>query len=257
MKRKDSRFSIRRTALLLTVIVLLTSTALGQRRPRQPAPDFFFEPPAGSVGFRVGGVFPRADSQIFDFVTEELTLRRDDFRAANFGMDVGIRLNDYLDLVFGFDYSSRTTASEVRDFVDEFDLPIVQETLLSRLPLTGSVRFYPAGKGRQVGQLAWVPRRVAPYVGAGGGVTWYRFRQFGDFVDFRDLIIFTDDLTSEGWTPMLQALGGLEINLSRRFAFAVEARYSWANADLGRDFTGFDPIDLSGLQTTGGLLIRF
>jgi outer membrane protein W len=157
----------------------------------------------------------------------------------------------------GFDYSRTTTSSEVREFVDEFDLPITQQTRLSQLPLTGSLRFFPAGKGRQVGQYAWIARRVAPYIGAGGGVTWYRFRQWGEFVDFRDLIIFADDLTSDGWAPTLQVLGGVEINLSRRLAVAVEARYHWADADLGPDFTGFDPIDLSGLQTTGGLLIRF
>lgn len=256
MNRTDSRFSTR-SVLLLTVMMLLMSTALGQRRQRQPAPDFYFEPPAGSVALRLGGLFPRADSQVFDFITEELTLERNDFRGPNFGMDVGIRLNDYLDLVVGFDYSRTTNLSEVRDFVDELDLPITQQTRMAQLPLTGSVRFFPAGKGRQVGQYAWIPRRVAPYVGAGGGVTWYRFRQWGEFVDFRDLIIFEDDLTSDGWAPTLQVLGGVEINLSRRLAIAIEARYAWADADLGPDFTGFDPIDLSGLQTTGGLLIRF
>lgn len=244
-----------------TLVVILTScslgAALGQGRQGQRRPDFLFDPPTGSAGFRLGGSFPRADSQIFDFVTEQLTLDRDDFRAMVFGVDLAFRLNDYLDVVAGFDYSRSTSSSEVRDFVDESNLPITQQTRFSRLPLTGTARFFPAGKGEQVGQYAWIPRRVAPYIGAGGGVTWYQFQQSGEFVDFRDLTIFADRLTSDGWAPIVHVLGGLEINLNRRLFLGLEARYAWADAELGLDFSGFDPIDLSGFQTTGGLHIRF
>ena len=61
-------------------------------------------------------------------------------------------------------------------------------------------------RGRQISRLAWIPRTIVPYVGAGGGVTSYEFRQSGDFVDFATenaaagtFTIFTDSFKSEGW----------------------------------------------------------
>jgi hypothetical protein len=38
---------------------------------------------------------------------------------------------------------------------------------------------------------------------------------------------------------------------------SVEGRYSWAAADLDRDFTGFEPLDLSGFKFTAGINFLF
>ena len=42
-----------------------------------------------------------------------------------------------------------------------------------------------------------------------------------------------------------------------RLAIAMETRYEWARAHLGRDFSGFDRIDLSGISFTSGVVIRY
>jgi hypothetical protein len=49
---------------------------------------------------------------------------------------------------------------------------------------------------------------------------------------------------------------GTEVTLTPRFALTGELRYQWAKASLGKDFPGFNPIDLSGVSATGGLMIR-
>jgi len=36
-----------------------------------------------------------------------------------------------------------------------------------------------------------------------------------------------------------------------------QVKYEWAENDLGIDFRGFDPIDLSGVRATGGFFMRF
>jgi hypothetical protein len=36
-----------------------------------------------------------------------------------------------------------------------------------------------------------------------------------------------------------------------------EARYSWASAEMGRDFVGFDNIDLTGFKVMLGFSVRF
>lgn len=85
---------------------------------------------------------------------------------------------------------------------------------------------------------------------------YYTFRQQGDFVDYEDLSIFSTTYESTGWTESFYLAGGLELTLGRRAALTAQGRYLWAEAELDRDFQGFDPIDLSGFQTTFGVSLR-
>ena len=86
---------------------------------------------------------------------------------------------------------------------------------------------------------------------------YYRFSQAGDFVDFQTNGVFNKSFASSGWAPTTHALAGFDYSLSPRLSLTTEARYAWAQADLGRDYSGFKPIDLSGLSTTVGIYVRF
>ncbi len=219
--------------------------------------DFLFGSPKGFLGFRIGAFFPRADSELWDMITRELTLEKNDFRAWNIGFDAGASLHERVDLIFSLDYTKRTLDSEFRDFVDEFDLPITQTTRFEQLPITGGVKLLLVPRGRQVGRFSFVPSRVVPFVGGGAGFLWYRFTQVGDFVDFSTYEIFSADLRSSGWTPTVYAGGGTDINLVKGLFLTLDIRYLWADARLRRDFVGFDKIDLSGPRVTAGLQWHF
>src|SRR4029453_15981324 len=92
----------------------------------QPSPDFLFSSPKGMIGFRSGWVFARADSDLFSFVQEHLTIERKDFNAPDLGVDVEIAMAPRLSAIGGFDYSRTSKESEYRDFVDNQRLPINQ-----------------------------------------------------------------------------------------------------------------------------------
>jgi opacity protein-like surface antigen len=196
-------------------------------------------------------------SDVFDDTREFLTVDRSDFNAFSFGGDLGIRAADRFDIALGFAYARSSTRSEFRDWTDLDDLPIEQETRLTRLPLTATVKAYLLDRGRTIGRFAWVPSAWAPYAGAGVGAMWYRYHQSGDFVDFENLDIFPDVFDSSGWTPTAHVLAGADFSLTPRLALTAEGRYGWASADMGADFVGFDKIDLAGFQATLGLSVRF
>ena len=86
---------------------------------------------------------------------------------------------------------------------------------------------------------------------------YYRFSQAGDFVDFRNNGVFNQSYASSGWAPTAHGLAGFDYSLSPRLSLTTEARYAWAKANLGKDYSGFKPIDLSGLSTTVGIYVRF
>ena len=237
-------------------VALLMTFGLAGRAEAQTA-DFLFGRPDGSIGVRGEWLLARAESDIYDFTTELLTVARSDFNAPGLGVDVGFGLTSRVDAVAGFEFSRAVTFSEYRDFVDLNDLPIEQTTALSQVDLTGSLKLALTARGRQIGQYAWVPAAVVPYVGGGGGFIWYRFEQEGDFVDFLDNSIFTDRFESHGWSTSAHLFGGAEISLTQRLALTSEARYVWADATLTQDFTDFDPIDLSGLRITVGVQFTY
>ncbi len=221
--------------------------------PKSQDPDFLFGAPRFSAGFRAGWNFARAESDLFDFTRELLTVGDRDFDAPMLGLDFALLLNQRLDAVFGFEYSRSSTASEFRDFVGTDDLPIVQETTLTKIPLTASLKFYVTPRGREVSRYAWVANTAAPYLGAGVGLQWYKFEQFGEFVDEKDLSIFEATLASSGWAPTVHVLGGVDVKLHRKMFLTVEGRYAWADAKLKDDFIGFEPIDLTGFGITAGI----
>ena len=234
----------------------LASTVPARAQLPAAGDGFLFREPNLTLTVRGGLGHATAGSDIFSFTTEQLTVGRGDFSGFSGGADVGIRVAPRIDVVLGAAYTGRTTASEFRDWVDDDDLPIEQTTRFERVPVTASLKAYLLPRGRSIGRFAWLPARVAPFLGAGGGAMWYRFRQEGDFVDFETREVFSDRLESTGWAPTVQALGGADLSLSPRVALTGEARYGWARANLDSAFDEFDPIDLSGFSATLGITIR-
>lgn len=218
---------------------------------------FLFRRPVVSLSIRGGYDRPSGSSDIYDFATTQLTLNRGDFAALGFQLDVGVRLAERLDLVFTGGDARRSQASEFRNYVDNNDLPIEQTTTLRRLPLTVGVKYALTRPGEQIGKFAWIPSRLTPWVGIGGGTMQYTFRQSGDFVDFQTLNVFAKTFQSKGWTPMAYAHVGTDLSLNPRFALTGDLRYSAARATLTGAFDGFDRIDLSGAAATMGLTIRY
>jgi hypothetical protein len=248
-----------RVWLPLVLALLVTGAANAQSadqdpRPNpRPSPDFLFGRPSGTLGIRFGWMSGRAGSDWYDFVSDQLTLEPKDFNAPGLGTDLGITLTPRVDLLIGFDYSQRTAASEYRHLVDNNRLPIEQETLLRSANIGAGLKFALTERGREIGRLAWVPRKVVPYVGAGGGAMWFQVRQTGDFVDYLDLSVFTDVFESKGWAPSAHVFGGVDVRVLRRAYVTFDARYLWASGDLGPDWIDFDPIDLSGFRLSAGI----
>jgi hypothetical protein len=218
---------------------------------------FAFQPPHATITIHGGLTQPRASSDLFRFSMDELTLGRDDFRSGTVGVDIGITLNERMELVLGWAQSQSESPSEFREWVDNNDLPIEQTTRFRRVPVTASLRYHLAPRGRRVGSIAWIPTTLVPFVSVGGGMMSYRFEQVGDFIDYSTLDVFYDRYSSKGRTGMVQGSAGANWSLNPYILLTGELKYVHASARLSDDFRGFRPLDLSGVGTTIGLTFRF
>jgi hypothetical protein len=222
-----------------------------------PESDFLLKQPRGTLSIRGGLLVPREGSDLYTFVQDRLTIEKGDFLSPLFALELGYSPTARLDIVGGFDFAKQGLRSEYRDFVDNNLQPIEQETSLRQNSLTGTARFALLPRGRAVGTYAWIPTRVQPYVGAGGGVVFWEFKQVGDFIDVQDDSVFTDSFVSSGTSLAGHVLGGVDIQIYKRLFLTAEARYVWAEGELSNEFVGFEPLDLSSFKLAAGINFVF
>jgi len=248
-----------RSARPMAVAFMLSLIALPLTASAQTGAGdgYLFHSPKASLSLRVGVAKPTADSRVFSFASDQLTLDRGDFTGVSLGADLDFAITSRVAIQMGTSLSTRSIGSNYRDFVDNDDAEIEQNTSFRRAPVTAGVKVYLMSPGRSLGRFAWVPSRIAPYVAAGGGLMYYKFRQSGDFVDFENFDVFASTLESSGWTSTAYGSAGVNYSLSARMGLVTEARYERARAPMSSDFVGFDRIDLSGFTLSTGLHLRF
>jgi len=218
---------------------------------------FLFGPPTASFTVRGGFSHANARSDLFEDIIRDLTLKRGDFSGASYGAELGYNVSPTLEVTLDAGVMRTSTPSRYRNFVDNADREIVQRTDLRRIPVTLNAKLYLAPQGRTIGQFAWIPNRLAPWASAGAGFMRYDFRQAGSFIDFETTNVFNDTFESDGTTALVHGRLGADLTLGTRLALTGEGRYLWAKRpQLGRDFVGYAPLDLSGAMVSLGLTVR-
>jgi opacity protein-like surface antigen len=243
---------VRRAILSLTALLALLAASAS---------------PAFASGFdaRIGGFFPRGrDCGIPSNQRAEYTLFQDvctlyfaqpsDFDGVYGGVEFNQVLTSYVEVGVSYDYYSRTTDTSYRDYERPGGGDIFQSLRLRVAPLGLTVRLMPTSK----------KAKVVPYIGGGIDALFYKYEEYGDFIDFfdPDLAITPDHFVSESTAFGYHALGGLRFYVNRDFAIVAEGRYQWGKDDMGEDFAPNEPglintIDLSGWTATIGVHVRF
>ncbi|HSJ23554.1 MAG TPA: hypothetical protein VK929_02645 [Longimicrobiales bacterium] len=218
---------------------------------------FLFSRPEAQLTVRAGPSLPQARSDLFDEITTELTLERSDFRAPMLGAELALLLGTNFDLALGVGWAESSSRSEYRDFEGDDGLPIEQRTRLRIAPVTATARYLPLDRGRTMSNLAWLPARVTPYIGGGVGMTWYRLRQEGEFVDRQTYDIFLEEYESTAHNFTVHAVAGGDWWVTPRIGLNVEARHTRGSAPVQGSYSRFESMDLSGTQAFIGVSWRW
>src|SRR4051812_11202838 len=93
-------------------------------RPAAAQNGFFFKPPGVTFEMRFGRTVRDASSDVFNYMTQSLTLDKKDFNAAAYAGAMAIRTSERSDFVVGVGYAKSNASSESRDYVGTDDKPI-------------------------------------------------------------------------------------------------------------------------------------
>jgi hypothetical protein len=223
---------------------------------------------ASSLELRIGGFFPRTDSNLFRDdaqlymipgqpcppLPDSPCLTRSDWQGVYGGAEFSLNPSDHVELGFHLDGYGRRLDTSYRDYTRPSGGEILQSLKLTLVPLGATLRLFPIDRDAT----------VSPYVGVGPDLVFYKYEEFGDFIDFADpeLTIRADDFVSDGVRPGFHVTGGLRVRVGHDFSILGEGRYQWAKGTLGDDFSaqpGQDALrlDMSGFSAVVGLSIRF
>lgn len=232
---------MRRARLILTVGIVLLAGASSVR--------------AQGLDLRIGGFFPRTQESWFQEVAFDLfNVSKSDFRGVYGGAEYNTVLARNVELGFSVDGYSRAVGSFYRDYTRPSGGEIEQTLKLEMVPVGLTLRFVPTGKRAS----------IAPYVGGGVDAVFYKYEEYGDFIDFYDpdLAIYSDHFKDSGTAFGAHVVAGIRVYVNRDFAIVGEGRYQWAKKDMGEDFVSPEPgftntLDLSGPSFTLGVHVRF
>lgn len=217
---------------------------------------------AGGLDLRIGGFFPRGEKSLFQDLNSLYTpngnpavgVKAGDFNGVYGGIEYNTAIAPNLELGIHIDGYGRTLETSYRDYERDNGGEIRQTLKLEMAPIGVTLRFVPTGKRA----------RIAPYVGGGVDAVYFKYQEFGDFIDFGDASrpIIADAFVSDGVAFGVHAVAGIRVYLNRDFAIVGEGRYQWAEKDMGGDFAPNEPglvnrIDLTGASFTVGVHIRF
>ena len=102
-----------------------------------------------------------------------------------------------------------------------------------------------------------MPNAITPYVGAGAGALWYEFHQTRRLRRLPGSVGVQRDVPVERLGPERTRVRGVDVKIARRLFLTGEGRYLWSQAELGPDFSSFEPIDLTGFKLTAGINYLF
>lgn len=236
-----SRPSLRWLLPVLIFILFAAPPAMAQRH-WQPGDE-------GSIRFFLGQFDPDTSSEYWDDKFTDFTGSSSDFNDFIFMVDYRHPVSDSSAMLFSVGWYEGATTQAYRDWVDPAGREIRHKTSLRTFE-TSAAWIYEIG-ARQ--------HPVTPYLGAGGGFIWWELIERGDFIDFgnSNLPIINTWYGTNDVTLALFGVAGLDINFGGAWSLVGQARYRWAEDELGGNFAGFGTIDLSGFDYTIGAAFHF
>ncbi len=202
---------------------------------------------ADSLKLKFGQFSPSQESDLWDINRQNLYLEKKDFEGSFVSVEWEVFMKRNLSFSLEIGAYSRELTTSYRDWEYEDGSPIYQSLSLSIVPIEASFKIYPGGAHRP----------IAPYLGGGFGIYFWKYIQEGDFVDFTTWDVFSGSYETSTSGIGTHIRGGISWRISRSIGFFGEAKYVYLKDNLSSQFQGFEKFDLSGLHLLVGISIWY
>ncbi|MEN8222920.1 MAG: hypothetical protein ABFR36_06635 [Acidobacteriota bacterium] len=200
-----------------------------------------------SLNFKIGFFTPSLDSDLWEVNKENLYFSNDDMKDLVYSVEYEHFMGKHFSLTMEAGTFEQTVYSQYRDYEFEDGSPIYQDLYLSISGIEANIKIYPLGH-----------RKIFnPYVGAGVGIYFWEYEQFGDFIDFTTWDVYEGYGYTETYSAGFNFKGGFVFRFRRHMGISFEAKYQYLKGQLSTLFEGFEKLDMSGLTLNIGLNLFF
>ena len=202
---------------------------------------------AQSLNLKIGLFQPFMESDLWDINRENLAFSKSDMLNLSFAAEFEYYFGKVFSLSFEGAYYQNEHYSMYRDWTYDDGSPIYQNLALWMASFELGFKIYPLGNRGP----------VCPYLGMGGGVYYWRYEQWGEFINFQDLSISEGYAETTTFSPGFNANAGIKLHFTPMFGFLLQAKYQYVRGQLSSFFQEFEMLDLSGMTYQFGLTFRF
>ncbi|UCH97734.1 MAG: outer membrane beta-barrel protein [Candidatus Aminicenantes bacterium] len=199
---------------------------------------------AQSINFKIGVFHPAMDSDLWETNMDNLAFTKQDMRDAYYGIEYEHFLNRFISFALEGGVYDNEHFSFYRDYEYEDGSPIYQNLALRIISAEADFKLYPLGH-RQ---------RFCPFLGGGAGMYFWKYEQWGDFINFESGTVDEDEYAETStYTVGFNAKAGFVARFSRNWGVLLEARYQHVKGELSSFFEGWEKLDLSGFTFSIGI----
>ncbi|MCK4890748.1 MAG: hypothetical protein KAS21_05960 [Candidatus Aminicenantes bacterium] len=200
-----------------------------------------------SLNFKIGIFSPMLESDLWEVNKENLYFSNEDLQSIYYGVEYEHFIGRHFSMAFEAGTFEKTVYSQYKDYEYDDGSPIYQDLFLSISGIEANIKIYPIGH-----------RKVFnPYIGAGVGVYFWEYEQWGDFIDFNTWEVYEGYGYTEKYSAGFNFKGGFVFRFKRHMGISFEAKYQYLKGQLSNLFEGFEKLDLSGLTLNIGLNLFF
>jgi opacity protein-like surface antigen len=246
--------------LMLTLAILGGATAALAQESQEPEKPLVLRDANDPSRFNESHVWlglwtPSARSDFWDDNFKNFKASRGSVAGFAFGGDYIHHLDRHNALLLSSGFTLSSKSEPARNMTDESGNPLEHHLNFDLFTLAAGYVLYPAGTDSP----------VIPYLGAGVGLYAGELRSYRSSFTTDDCdengenctTEYTESKDSSFATFGYFALAGLEVPVTPGMALLLDGRYTVAHAHLGGNFADNNHLDLSGLQLTAGVALRF
>ena len=197
------------------------------------------------VSIKTGLFSPFCDSDLWEINFENLALSKTDMLNTIYSMEYEHFINRRMSISFEGSNYSKTFYSSYRDYEYDDGTPINQNIYLKIMGFEINLKFYPT----------MVNKKLNPYFGIGGGLVYWDYEQWGEFINFEEGYVYEGYADTKTFTPVFNLRAGLLYRITYNIGLVFETKYSYAKGNLSSLFEDFEKFDLSGLIFNFGFSI--
>jgi len=196
-----------------------------------------------SVNIKTGVLIPTMQSELWDINLSNLAFSKADMVDVYYSAEYEQFINRFLAIGIEGGIYKQEIYTAYRDFVFEDDSPIEQNLALRITSVELNAKLYPLG----------IRRMIYPYIAGGPGVYFWKYEQWGWFIDSIDGTVDEGYADTSRVALGFNARAGLVIRIGKTTGISVEGKYLYLKDDLSELFQDFDKLDMSGVSLNIGI----